>query len=51
MESAGWRRSAVRFSQLDELHRRVVELERQLAQSHSQRQPQQATNENKGSGQ
>jgi len=28
MESASWRRNAVRFTQLDELHRRVVVLER-----------------------
>jgi UDP-3-O-[3-hydroxymyristoyl] glucosamine N-acyltransferase len=30
MSTAAWRRSAVRFSQLDELHRRVAELEKQL---------------------
>lgn len=30
METALWRKNAVRFSQLDELYRRVVELEKQL---------------------
>lgn len=31
MPTAAWRRSAVRFGQLDELHRRVAELEKLLA--------------------
>ncbi len=30
METAAWRKNAVRFAQLDELYRRVVELERQI---------------------
>lgn len=30
LETAAWRRNAVRFGQLDELYRRVVELEKQL---------------------
>lgn len=51
METAAWRKSAVRFSQLDELYRRVLELERQLANT-SQTQPRsEASNEQEGSGQ
>ena len=33
METARWRKNAVRFAQLDELYRRVVELEKQLKTS------------------
>jgi hypothetical protein len=33
METALWRNNAVRFGQLDELYRRVVELEKQLKKS------------------
>jgi len=33
METALWRKNAVRFGQLDELYRRVVELEKQLKKS------------------
>jgi UDP-3-O-[3-hydroxymyristoyl] glucosamine N-acyltransferase len=52
METASWRRSAVRFSQLDELHRRVVELERQLARLTPLAEPRRgATDESEGSGQ
>jgi len=30
MDTVLWRKNAVRFGQLDELHRRVAELEKQL---------------------
>lgn len=33
METGAWRKNAVRFGQLDELYRRVVELEKQLKKS------------------
>ncbi|HET8711833.1 MAG TPA: UDP-3-O-(3-hydroxymyristoyl)glucosamine N-acyltransferase, partial [Spongiibacteraceae bacterium] len=33
METGPWRKNAVRFGQLDELYRRVVELEKQLKKS------------------
>jgi len=36
METQLWRKNAVRFSQLDELYRRVVELEKQLKSSNQQ---------------
>jgi UDP-3-O-[3-hydroxymyristoyl] glucosamine N-acyltransferase len=36
LETDVWRRNAVRFGQLDELYRRVVELEKQLRQSNEQ---------------
>lgn len=37
METAAWRKSAVRFRQLDELHRRVVDLEKRLLASTGER--------------
>lgn len=36
METHLWRKNAVRFGQLDELYRRVVELEKQLKKSHDE---------------
>ncbi|MDB6063147.1 MAG: lpxD [Verrucomicrobiaceae bacterium] len=35
METSAWRKNAVRFGQLDELYRRVVELEKQIKKSQS----------------
>lgn len=48
MESASWRRNAVRFTQLDELHRRVVALEKVQRNQITDLSEKQTNDQNKG---